>query len=333
MELLDAQTWDRFVADYPEAHILQTSPWGFLKADFGWKPRFVRQGQLGALVLFRRLPLGLTIAYVPRGPVGNGDWEGFWHQVDDLCRQEHAVFLRVEPDIWEPVQANNLSAQLPGFMETKQTIQPPRTILIDLGASEEELLQSMKSKTRYNIRLAERKGVKVEPSDNVELFHKMMMITGRRDAFGTHSLAYYRRVYDLFAPRNACQLLIASYNRQPIAGLMAFAHGNTAWYFYGASTDEERNRMPTYLLQWEAIRWAKNKGCRTYDLWGIPDYPEDKLEDQFLKRSDGLWGVYRFKRGFGGEVHRTVGAWDRVYRPLVYKLYQVWADRRQSIAA
>jgi lipid II:glycine glycyltransferase (peptidoglycan interpeptide bridge formation enzyme) len=128
-------------------------------------------------------------------------------------------------------------------------------------------------------------------------------------------------------------LLIASYNHQPIASLMAFAHGNTAWYFYGASTDEERNRMPAYLLQWKAILWAKNKGCRTYDLWGIPDYPEDELEDQFLKRSNGLWGVYRFKRGFGGEVHRTVGAWDRVYQPFIYKLYQVWADRRQSIAA
>ena len=113
---------------------------------------------------------------------------------------------------------------------------------------------------------------------------------------------------------------------------MAFAHGDTAWYFYGASTDEERNRMPTYLLQWKAIQWAKGKGCKVYDLWGVPDYPENELEEGFLDRSDGLWGVYRFKRGFGGQLQRTIGAWDRVYQPLVYKLYQLWTGRHQSPA-
>lgn len=90
--------------------------------------------------------------------------------------------------------------------------------------------------------------------------------------------------------------------------------------------------MPTYLLQWEAIRWAKNKGCKIYDLWGIPDHPETVLEDSFLDRSDGLWGVYRFKRGFGGEIQRTIGAYDRVCRPLIYRLYQVYAARRQPTA-
>jgi len=113
-------------------------------------------------------------------------------------------------------------------------------------------------------------------------------------------------------------------------GINRIAHGDSAWYFYGASADQERQRMPTYLLQWEAIRWAKSKGCKIYDLWGVPDHTETLLEQRFMDRSEGLWGVYRFKRGFGGEVRRTIGAYDRVYRPFFYKLYQSWAGRRQS---
>jgi peptidoglycan pentaglycine glycine transferase (the first glycine) len=106
--------------------------------------------------------------------------------------------------------------------------------------------------------------------------------------------------------------------------LMLFYQGKTAWYLYGASTEVERNRMPTYLLQWEAIRWAKSKGCTEYDLWGIPDMDEEELEKAFTaKRShEGLWGVYRFKRGFGGDVKRSVGAWDKVYYPSLYGIYK-----------
>lgn len=330
MQLLTPQAWDRFIDDHPEAHILQTRPWGELKSAFGWKPRYVQEEDLGALILFRRLPLGISVAYIPRGPVGRGDWIKFWPMVDELCRNERAIFLRVEPNLWEPVSEDFSHRQLPAFIKADQTIQPPRTILIDLQADDEDLLMAMKSKTRYNIRLAERKDVTVHESDDVVGFHRMMLTTGERDAFGVHSLDYYQRAYDCFSPRGACVLLIAEYEGQPLAGLMAFAHGNTAWYFYGASTDQERNRMPTYLLQWEAMRWAKRKGCQIYDLWGVPDYPETELEASFLDRSDGLWGVYRFKRGFGGELKRTVGAWDRVYQPLLYKVYQLWTASRQS---
>lgn len=330
MQLLKPQAWDRFTEDHPEAHILQTSPWGELKSAFGWKPRYVQQDGLGALILFRRLPLGMSIGYIPRGPVGSDAWADFWTAVDDLCLEERAVFLRVEPDVWAPVPEDFSRRQLPGFVKSDQTIQPPRTILINLEGDEDEILMAMKSKTRYNIRLAARKDVVVQESDDIETFHRMMRTTGARDEFGIHSLEYYQRAYDCFAPRGACVLLIAEYEDQPLAGLMAFAHGDTAWYFYGASTNQERNRMPTYLLQWESLRWAKAKGCRVYDLWGVPDYPENQLEDTFLDRSDGLWGVYRFKRGFGGELHRTIGAWDRIYQPLIYKIYKIWAGRRQS---
>jgi peptidoglycan pentaglycine glycine transferase (the first glycine) len=314
-------------------HILQTSSWGELKSAFGWSPRFIRHGNTGAMILFRRFPFGLSIGYIPRGPVGDGHWAELWPAVDALCKKENAIFLRVEPEIWQPAPESFINEQLPGFVETTQTVQPPRTVLIDLQKSEEDLLMEMKSKTRYNIRLAGRKEIVIRQSSDIKTFHKMMLTTGQRDAFGIHSLDYYQRAYDLFAPQEACLLLVAEYQGLPLAGIMSFAYGNTAWYFYGASTNQERNRMPTYLLQWEAIRWAKNKGCKTYDMWGIPDFSESTLEEDFLDRSEGLWGVYRFKRGFGGEIRRTIGTFDRVYRPLLFKLYHFYSARRTTPAA
>jgi peptidoglycan pentaglycine glycine transferase (the first glycine) len=333
MTELTAAEWGTFIDKHPEAHILQSPTWGELKANFGWQPRYIQQDALGAMVLLRKVPLGFSVAYVPRGPVGTGNWQSLWSEVNALCKEEKAVFLRVEPDVWEPVEDDFIPTHLAGFNPSDQPIQPPRTILINLQGSEEDLLARMKSKTRYNIRLAERKDVVVQSSSDVPGFFKMMQTTGERDTFGIHSEAYYQRAYNLFSTCDACTLLIASYQSQPLAGLMAFAQGNTAWYFYGASTNQERNRMPTYLLQWEAMRWARSKGCQAYDLWGIPDQPESVLEENFTDRADGLWGVYRFKRGFGGEVQRTIGAWDRVYMPTLYKLYQFYSSRNQTPAA
>jgi lipid II:glycine glycyltransferase (peptidoglycan interpeptide bridge formation enzyme) len=105
---------------------------------------------------------------------------------------------------------------------------------------------------------------------------------------------------------------------------MAYALGNTAWYFFGASSDAHRNLMAPYAVQWAAMRWAKAKGCQVYDLWGVPDEEETTLESRFTQRQDGLWGVYRFKRGFGGRLTRTIGPWDRIRSPLRYRLFQ-WA--------
>jgi len=187
----------------------------------------------------------------------------------------------------------------------------------------------MKQKTRYNIRLAEKKGVIVRTWDDMESFHKMMLVTGDRDHFGIHSLEYYRCAYELFHPMDMCELLVAEYEGKPLAALMVFARGRRAWYFYGASTDEERNRMPAYLLQWEAMKWAKARGCEEYDLWGVPDEEEPTLEANFEKQQDGLWGVYRFKRGFGGELKRVAQAMDRVYNPMLYWTYLRFIGNRE----
>ena len=304
-----------------ESHLLQSTEWGELKSSFGWYARTVMEGSGGAQILFRNLPLGFKLAYVPLGPIG--DWlPELLPSLDKLCCAEGAFMLKIEPDhAWDDQLTSHIIQA--GYQPSQQTIQPPSTILVDLRDDEEAILARMKQKTRYNIRLAKRKGVTVRPWTDIRGYAAMTQETAERDAFGAHNQAYFQKTYDLFYPKGKCELLVAEAEGEPVAALMVFAQGKRAWYLYGASRSAHREKMPTYMLQWEAIRWAKSKDCQVYDLWGIPDADEETLEAQFLKRSDGLWGVYRFKRGFGGRVTRTMGAWDRVYNPVLYRLYNL----------
>ncbi|HWQ45719.1 MAG TPA: peptidoglycan bridge formation glycyltransferase FemA/FemB family protein [Longilinea sp.] len=324
MTEVTATQWDAFLAQFPDAHILQSSAWGSLKHGFGWEPHYLINGNVGASVLFRNLPLGLKIAYIPKGPVGT-DWQNLWPEVDLLCLKNRVIFLKVEPDVLAsdpPIPEPFLKGFTPA-----DTIQPRRTIYLSLEGSEEDWLGRMKQKTRYNIRLAEKKEVVVEQSTDIAVFHALMQATGARDGFTVHSAEYYQRVVDLFAPQKNGVIFQASYAGQPLGALLVMARGARSWYMYGATNDLERNRMPAYLLQWYAMRWSAQQGCKLYDLWGVPDEEEETLEGQFESRSDGLWGVYRFKRGFGGDLVRAVCGYDKVYRPLLYRLYQLYTRR------
>jgi lipid II:glycine glycyltransferase (peptidoglycan interpeptide bridge formation enzyme) len=323
--------WDAFLAHYPDAHILQTSTWGQLKAEFGWQTAHVTAEDCGAQILFKRFLPGINLAYIPKGPVGT-NWEQLWPEIDELCVQRKCVLLKVEPDLWESpeIAAKGSAFQLPkGFIQSVQGIQPVRTIIIDIRGDEAQILGRMKQKTRYNINLALKKGIVVKPHSELAEFYGLMTTTGQRDRFGIHSLVYYQRAYELFHERDLCQLLLAEYQEMPLSALIVFGYGHRAWYFYGASSNEHRERMPNYPLQWEAMRWARSHDCSEYDLWGVPDEDLNTLEANFARRTDGLWGVYRFKRGFGGELRRAVGAWDRVYNPLLYRLYQLWLKVRK----
>jgi lipid II:glycine glycyltransferase (peptidoglycan interpeptide bridge formation enzyme) len=272
------------------------------------------------------------MAYVPRGPVVN--WENANHvaalmdAVAHAARRQRAWALWLDAALLDTPEAHAQLRNL-GFTPAGRVIQPPRTIVIDISVNEEEILARMKQKTRYNIRLSARRGVTVREGsvDEVATFYALMTETGSRDEFGIHSEAYYRRALELFsrAQQNPTSqphiggeaaLLLADVEGETVAGLMVFALGQKAWYFYGASSNRHRSTMPTYALQWAAIRWAKARGCTRYDLWGIPDADEETLEAEFTERSDGLWGVYRFKRGFGGEVVRYVGLWEKALNPL-----------------
>ncbi len=323
--------WDTFISRFPSPHILQTSAWGQLKADFGWQLAYNISLTCGAQILIKRIFPGVNFAYIPKGPVGT-QWDLLWSEIDAVCRNLHCVFLKVEPDLWEAEHTLMDAAEdiLPiGFIQSRHTIQPQRTLVVDLTGDESQILGRMKQKTRYNINLALKKNVVVRPHSDLTDFYDLMKITGQRDEFGIHSLEYYQRAFDLFHAHDQCQLLLAEFDREPISALIIFRVGARAWYFYGASSDLHRDRMPNYLLQWEAMRWAKSQGCDEYDLWGVPDEDQETLETNFASRSDGLWGVYRFKRGFGGHLKRSVGAWDRVYNPFMYRAYSMWLKYRK----
>jgi lipid II:glycine glycyltransferase (peptidoglycan interpeptide bridge formation enzyme) len=342
MSIVTPGEWEQFLERFPEHHFLQSSAWGKLKSDFGWEAVHLVCEEMGSQILFRKLPLGFHIAYIPKGPVFEqgtsypAEWERFWKEVDQLCQERRAAFIKVELDIW--VQRSPLqdtypmtaappaliipgAAQPPvGFEVSAQTVQPAQTLVIDITGSEEQILARMKQKTRYNIRLAQRRGVRVHASDDIALFSRLMKETGERDSFGVHTEAYYQRAYDLLCDR--ASILIAELESEPIAALFAICQGHRSYYLYGASANKHRDAMPTYLIQWEAMRWARQQGCSEYDLWGVPDGDAATLEAEFTQRADGLWGVYRFKRGFGGELRRSAGAWDRVYYRWLYALYR-----------
>jgi len=331
-----AAEWEAFVAAHPQSHMLQCAAWGELKSAFGWQAERVglRAGErlaAGALVLYRRLPLGFQLAYIPKGPLLDPQDEAacraLLYALHQRCRARRAVMLKIEPEQWEEtgdVPWTRVLQTQYGFVPSLQSIQPRRTILVDLLGDEAAILERMKSKTRYNIRLAERKGVRVHEGGTEDLaaFTHLMATTSERNAFGVHTPAYYERAYAAFAPHDMVRLFVATFEGQPIAGIMVFACGCRSWYAYGASGNEHRNKMPTYAVQWAAIQWARARGCRSYDLYGVPDEDEETLEAGFEARSDGLWGVYRFKRGFGGQVVRSIGALDHVYNKPLYWLYQ-----------
>jgi peptidoglycan pentaglycine glycine transferase (the first glycine) len=313
--------WKSFVHSHSEIHLLQTGEWGELKSKFGWEAVRLINGEIGAQVLFRKLPLGFTVGYIPKPLFSQHSLSvepSFWAELDLICTKHRAIFCKLEPDCWEE---NNKFQPPAKWLISHHFIQPPRTIVVNIRGSDDEILARMKQKCRYNIKLAERKGVTVHVWDDLHGFHKMMQETGGRDGFGVHSLEYYLHAYQLFHPKGQCELLVAEFQGKPLAALMVFATGRRSWYVYGASNDEERNRMPAYLLQWEAMKWARTRGSEEYDLWGVPDKDEGELEAGFETRSDGLWGVYRFKRGFGGELKRAAQVWDRIYNPWLYQLY------------
>jgi len=329
MPLVSLSDWNQFLSPHPNTHLLQTGEWGELKSSFGWKPVRIVNGEVGVQILFRKLPLGFTVGYIAKSAISPQQStfnHELWSEIDLVCKQNRAIFLKLEPDLWNGQEPETWNLEL---RTSQHNIQPSRTIIVDIKSSEEQILARMKQKTRYNIRLAEKKGVTVRSWDDIASFHKMMLLTGERDKFGVHSREYYQLAYDLFYPKGLGELLVAEYQGQPLAALFVARHGNRAYYLYGASTDEERNRMPTYLLQWEAMKWAKARGCEEYDLWGVPDEDEITLEANFEKRHDGLWGVYRFKRGFGGELKRSVQAMDRVYNPLLYWAYLRFIGNRE----
>lgn len=323
--------WDAFLHQQADASVLQQSAWATLKEAYGWRSSRVTLAKpgtqeivSGAQLLYRPLPLRLgTMAYLPRGPISTSpDDTQLWAAIHQQARQNKAVFLKWEPNFSFETPAPDPAAL--GFTASPQTVQPPRTIMIDLRGDDDAILARMNQGTRRKIRQSQKNDIRYyhAPREGITAFNQIMQTTGSRNEFGVHEPAYYELAYDLFVPQGDATLILAEHEGDVLAGIMVFALNNVAWYLYGASSNVKRNLMATYGIQWAAIQWAKARGCDYYDLWGVPDEDLETLEAQFQERSDGLWGVYGFKRGWGGQLVRYNGAWDYPYNSLLYQAYR-----------
>ena len=334
VELTDPHHWNETVLGLPHPHILQSYQWGQFKGRYGWRPRYLVFQDAGtvraaALVLKRTLPrLPVNVLYIPKGPLL--DYRDIpllgevLSHLQDLARRERAIFIKVDPDVAADDEAVERCLTAHGWRLSTEQIQFRSTVLLDLSASEDDLLAAMKSKTRYNIRLARRKRVEVVLGglDDLPLLYSMYAETSRRNGFVIRPYDYYENAWGSFVREGLARIFLARYDGETLAGVVIFRFGDTAWYMYGASVNRHRNLMPNHLLQWEAICWARSQGCTTYDMWGAPDVP---------KESDPMWGVYRFKAGFGGTFVQHIGAYDYPTSPGLYWLYTTLIPRYLAI--
>jgi lipid II:glycine glycyltransferase (peptidoglycan interpeptide bridge formation enzyme) len=336
--------WDGLIAALPGAHLLQTAEWAQVKAEVGWKSFPLvwydeqHKAAAAALVLVRTMKPGgigpcISIGYIPRGPML--DWSNadlrtqVIADIQEFSRKKRLLFMKMDPelrmgtgvpgreDAWEDPVGQQALQQMKeaGWNYSSSQVQFKNTALLSLDGTEEDWLKRMKQKTRYNLRLAERSGVTIRIASEEEFpqIYKMYAETSVRDGFTIRAEEYYLNVWKIFYDRGMLSPLVAEVEGQPVAGLMLFTFGESAWYLYGMSTALHREKMPNYLLQWEAMRAAKGKGCQVYDLWGAPDVFDE---------SDSMFGVFRFKDGLGASVLRTCGALDYVVNHPGYFLYQ-----------
>jgi len=277
-----------------------------------------------ALLIKKSLPLGKSYFYAPRIQATSNKEQvtNFLDKIKELAKRENCIFLRVEPI--EKLKIENCKLEI----ARSNDVQPSKTIILDLTKSEEQLLKDMHQKTRYNIRLAEKKGVKIKESQNIDDFWKLMKETTDRDGFRAHNKEYYERMLqiDPSTPLRSAQddkkkmnvkLYIAEYeNKILVAGIFVF-YGDTVTYLHGASTHDNKNVMAPYLLHWEMIKFAKKSGYKYYDFYGI---------------SEKKWpGVTRFKKGFGGEEINYPGCYDIIFNKAWYSLYRILRGIRRIL--
>ena len=317
--------YEAFVQSHPKGNFAQSFLWGKQKPMWRWQAVAVRgtDGKIkGTLALMTRpVPvIGRTLMYGCRGPVCDLDDRETLSQLIEgaraLARENRAYVIKIDPDVPSSnTQFAGLLHEL-GFRGKEggknfEAIQPRYVFRLNVeGKTEDELLAGFHQKWRYNIRLAERKGVTVRicGKEMVPAFSELMLTTGVRDGFVTRKPAYFEAMLDNLGGH--CRLYMAfDPAGTPIAGTLAIHYGDKVWYLYGASSNEHRNLMPNYLLQWRMIQWAVETGCRVYDFRGVSG---DVSED------NPLYGLYRFKQGFGGEFTEFIGELDLVLSPVVY---------------
>jgi peptidoglycan pentaglycine glycine transferase (the first glycine) len=285
----------------PSAPLLQSWGFGETQKDEGWRVERVHLGQAQAQVLLQGVA-GVSWGYVPRGPVPAN--EESIKQVVEWARKQRLVRLRVEPEA--PAEFGG-QLKAAGFRPAV-ALHPENTLLVPLS-SEEEMLASFKPKHRYNIRLAQKKGVTVHEGDDIAELHRQHSYTAARQEISALTQGHYRRRLERL---DWCRVYVARVEDEAVAAIMVARFGRRAYYLFGGSSERYRALMPNYLIQWEAMRVAARAGCTEYDLWGVP--PSADAQDH-------PWhGLWQFKAGFGGHMAAYCGAWDMVLAPLGERL-------------
>lgn len=312
ISLTQPEVLNDFAQAQAVGHFLQTWDWAVFQTEAG--QRVVQLGLMdqdnlvASAVIIKKKIFGFPYWYLPRGPLISPTlepaqstvvWQTWLEQLTFLAKQEGAKFLRLEPA--------KLTAEQKQILKITQPIQPQQTMVLDLSVSSDDLLAQMHQKTRYNIRLAEKKGVVIEelPASHWPEVWPIMQATKERDNFGLHSRAYYQTLVN----QPSAKLLVAKYEQQIVAGGIFWQSGQTFTYLHGASSNLHRNVMAPYLLQWQAIKLAQKQGCQHYDFYGI---------------DSRKWpGVTRFKQGFGGQIINYPGTFDLICSPLYYGVYRL----------
>lgn len=322
---------------------LQSGFWGSFKARFGWNARsflvdWGEGGTLPLLVIRRRLTPGFSFAYVPLGPelpskFPNSDTERHraLYELAKALKNElphDTAFIRFDPPWFTIGEGTEPPRLYEPFKRAGADVQPPDTVFVDISQDEENILAAMKPKWRYNIRLAEKKGVTLSRQDEagLEIFYELYKITARRDKIAIHGLEYYRTLFrhsrEYRDGNQDIRLYVAEHEGDALAAIIVLFRGEEASYLYGASSDKKRNLMAPYALQWKAMQDARAKGCLRYDLFGIPP-TENPLHP--------MGGLYRFKTGFGGMIVHRAGSWDFAYKPLVTQAFRFAEASRKKI--
>jgi lipid II:glycine glycyltransferase (peptidoglycan interpeptide bridge formation enzyme) len=332
--ITDPGQWDELVLRLPRPHLLQSRGWGDVKTRWGWAVHRFAWGQPGseqavAQVLVRRAGrLPLALGYLPRGPLlvdleDPGLWALVLGDLERWARSWRLAVLKMDPD----VPAESLSVdqlwRRRGWQPSEEQIQFPNTMVSDLSVGEAALWAALKQKTRYNVGLARRRDVTVQlggPGD-LDVLYDLYAATARRTGFALRTKEYYLDAWSSLLASEQGALLFAVRHGEPLAAVFPVAFGDTAWYLYGASADAGREHMPAYLAQWASLEWALERGCRRYDWWGGPTR---------LAEDDPLWGVYRFKEGFGATWVPQLGAWDYAPNPALARAYGLLARARHG---
>ncbi len=345
--------------------LLQTQEWADLKVSQGWQSHNVD----GIFVLEKKLPFGKTFLYAPEvtfsdikshpeasaegSPTNvgsetsseilrsaqNDNFDNFLQNLQKISENRQAIFLRVE--ILDEFDGNIIAnLKQNGFIKAFEELQPEWRQIIDITKSEEEILAQMRQKGRYNIKIAQRENVVIKKSENINDYYKIFVETAKRDGFSIRPRKYFEDLLQKMG-QNA-ELLVADFQGKIIAAAIITYYQETASYLYGASSNEFRNVMAPYLLHWEAMEKAKEKGCKYYDLLAVEpqtDYrlpvtekKEDKnavVSSQSAVSNHKYAGITRFKEQFGGRKVHIVGSWDLVHKPVWYKIFRLFEKIRR----